>query len=87
MIHTLSSKIKQRKAKLNSFLANNKDDINPEKHHQIHGALNEIDYILDVLENHKEAEVQKENNPDDVFLLKPVTKKSLNFFDFVKGIF
>jgi hypothetical protein len=87
MIHTLSNKIKQRKDRLSNFLYNNKEDISPEKHHQIHGALDEIDYILNILENHKKQEIEKENNPDDVFLFKPVNKKSLNLFDFVKGLF
>ena len=87
MIHTLSNKLKQRRNKLNTFLNNNKKDIEPEKHHQIHGALNEMDYILNVLENHKKQEVHKENNPDDIFLFKPVNKKSLNIIDFVRGLF
>lgn len=87
MIHTLSNKVRERKSKLNSFLTNNKEDLSPEKHHQIHGALNEMDFILNVLESHKKQETIKENNPDDIFLLKPVNKKSLNLIDFVKGLF
>lgn len=87
MIHTLSTKIKQRRSKLNNFLISNRDSLEPEKHHQIHGALSEMDFILNLLENHKKQETHKENNPDDVFLFKPLAKKSVNLVDFVKGLF
>ena len=86
MIHSLSLKIRQRKEKLNDFLTNNIDDLEPEKIHQIHGALNEMDFILNLLENHKKLEVQQENHPDDVFLFKPISKKA-SIMDFVKGLF
>ena len=88
MIHTLSNKIRLRKSKLNTFLINNKDDLSPEKHHQIKGALEEIDYMLNLLEKHKKLEIEKENNlKEDLFLFKPVNKKSVNVVDFVKGLF
>ncbi len=87
MINTLSNKIRKRKTKLNTYLINNREEISIEKHHQIKGALEEMDFILNMLEQHKKLEVHKENNPDDVFLFKPTSKKSLNFVDFVKGLF
>jgi len=87
MIHTLSNKIKQRKNKLNTYLSNNLDSLELEKHHQIKGAINEIDFILNLLENHKKEEIKKENKPDDVFLFKPINKKSSNFTNFVKKLF
>ncbi|MBT3720324.1 hypothetical protein HN789_05550 [archaeon] len=87
MIHSMSNRIKQRKSKLNNYLTNNKEDLKPEKHHQIIGALNEMDHILSILENHREKEIHKENNPDDVFLFKPISKKNLSVLDMIKGLF
>lgn len=86
MIHTLSNHVKQRKSKLNTYLTNNNDDLHPERQHQIYGALNEMDNILEVLENHKKEETHLENNPEEVFLFKPIKKKA-NVVEFIKNIF
>ena len=83
MIHTLSSKLNQRKSKLNIFLNNNSDELSLEKRHQIIGSLNEMDYILNVLNQHKNLEVHQENNPDDVFLFKPI--RNMGFVHNIKN--
>ncbi len=90
MIHTLSSKINQRKSRLNIYLNNNHKDLKPEKKHQISGAIAEMDNILEILKKHKNKEVHLENNPEDeVFLFRPIHDKGLihNVKEYVKGLF
>ena len=89
MIHTLSSKINQRKSRLNIYLNNNVDNLKPEKKHEISGALNEMDNILDILKKHKHKEVHQENNPDEIFLFRPIHSKGFihNIKEYVKGLF
>jgi len=89
MIKTLSDKVSERKGKLSTFYSNSYKDISAEKRHQITGALSELDNILTIIKEHKGLEVHKENNPDTVFLLRPVQEKSFiaNIKDFIKEVF
>ena len=88
MIHTLTSKVNERKSKLDNYLTNN-SDLTKEKKHQMKGAMKELDKIHKLIQSHKHQEVHLENNPDEVFLFKPMQDK--NFLhqakQFVKDLF
>ena len=73
----------QRKNKLKIYLNSHIDELSPEKKHQMIGALNEMEYILGILNEHKSLEVQQENKPDDIFLIKPVQDKT--FVEVIKN--
>lgn len=79
MISSLILQIEERKSKLMTLFENGKLD--HEKQQNIMGAIQELDNILKILDDLKDTEEFKENNPEDVFLYKPVNN---GIFDFIK---
>ena len=79
MISALILQIESRKSKLMTLFENGK--LNDEKLQNIKGAILELDNILKILDDLKDTEEYRENNPDDIFLYKPVNN---GIFDFIK---
>jgi len=59
MIHNITKIIVRRRCELNSLLRRN--DLKKETRHQIKGALNEVDYILNTLDKYN----KNPNTPED----------------------
>ena len=77
MISSLSNLLESRKGKLLNLLNNSADDLPLEKQHQIYGAITELNSIAQLLDSHRSEEIDKERNPGDVFLLKPINSKGV----------
>jgi len=79
MISDIKRAMEQRKSKLISLL-NNGDGLSAEKKHQLYGAINEIDVITKILQNHRDLEI--ENEIKELKLIKPENSGNalFNFF-------
>ena len=78
-----------RKGKLITYLNNNTDELPREKQHQIYGAITEIDNIIEILNSCRPNEIHEENNPDELFLFRPIHGKGLlnDVKKFIKEMF
>ena len=85
MISTLKVFAQNRKSKLITYLNSHSDDLSLEKQHQIYGAINEIDSIVDFLHMQITSEIKMERNPEEIFLFKPIQKRG--FFQELAGFF
>jgi len=84
MLKKITKLIEERKKELNSLLKRGR--LNKEVEYQIKGAINEINVILRILNDHRYTEIEKEldsfkliklENDDNSFLSKIFGKKSL----------
>ena len=85
MISSLTYFLQNRKGKLTTYLNNNIDELAIERQHQLYGAIEELDLIMNTLQNHKTNEMKNETNPDEIFLFRPIHGKGVfktvtNFF-------
>jgi hypothetical protein len=79
MIGDIKKAIEDRKSRLISLM-NDGNGLSAEKKHQLYGAINEIDVIIDILKNHRNLEITEEIK--ELKLIKPEKNKNLlfNFF-------
>ncbi|MBN2368508.1 hypothetical protein JXC34_05810 [Candidatus Woesearchaeota archaeon] len=89
MASDLEYYVRKRKGKLITYLNNNTDELSLEKQHQIYGAITELNRIMGLLDDSKKEIAEKERNPDEVFLLKPIYSKGVvnDFINFLKDLF
>ena len=80
MISDIKKAMEERKSKLVSLL-NKGNGLSAEKKHQLFGAINEIDVITNILQNHRELEI--ENEIKELKLIKP-EKNGNALFNFFK---
>jgi len=85
MISALRYFVRDRKGKLMTYLNNYSDELSLEKQHQLYGAINELDSIISVLEDHRQREIDKANQKDKIFLFRPIHGKGI-LKDFIANV-
>ncbi len=76
MVGDIIKAIEERKNNLISLL-NNGNNISDEKKHQLYGAINEINIILEIIKEHKNIELEY---PKRRFNLVKENRKKFNLF-------
>ena len=77
MISSLAYFLQDRKRKLTTYLNSHTDELTLEKQHQFYGAIAEIDLMTNMLSEHRKKEIDKELNPEEIFLFRPIQGKGI----------
>jgi hypothetical protein len=75
MLSDISKILERRRGELVGLLENHSDSIELEKQHQIYGAINEIDVVLQTLQYYKAKELNSAS--DEIKLMGPADQKTV----------